>query len=61
MHKMDPPKSIGEINNVQSKDTSALRDLVVFFHNLWACPLQVAARLISTHTAQEQCPYFFQL
>lgn len=41
LHKMVPPKSIGEINNVQSKDTSALRDLVVFSHNLWACPLQV--------------------
>jgi ABC-type multidrug transport system fused ATPase/permease subunit len=41
MHKMNPPKSVGEINNVQSKDTGKLRDTVVFFHNLWACPLQI--------------------
>lgn len=43
MHKMNPPKSIGEINNVQSKDANSLRDFVVFFHNLWACPLQIVA------------------
>lgn len=41
MHKMDPPKTIGEINNVQSKDAASLRDFVVFFHNLWACPLTI--------------------
>jgi hypothetical protein len=41
MHKMDPPKTIGEINNIQSKDAASLRDFVVFFHNLWACPLQI--------------------
>ena len=40
-HKMDPPKSVGEINNIQSKDANSLRDFVVFFHNLWACPLQI--------------------
>ena len=43
MHKMSPSKSIGEINNVQSKDANSLRDFVVFFHNLWACPLQIVA------------------
>ena len=40
---MDPPKSIGQINNIQSKDASSLRDFVVFFHNLWACPLTIVA------------------
>lgn len=39
----DPPKSVGQINNIQSKDASSLRDFVVFFHNLWACPLTVIA------------------
>ena len=39
----DPPKTIGEINNIQSKDAASLRDFVVFFHNLWACPLTVIA------------------
>jgi hypothetical protein len=43
MHKMDPPKTIGEINNIQSKDAASLRDFIVFFHNLWACPLQIFA------------------
>jgi ABC-type multidrug transport system fused ATPase/permease subunit len=41
IHKMNPHKSLGEIGNVLSKDTSNLRDAVVFFHNLWACPLQI--------------------
>ena len=35
--------SIGQINNIQSKDASALRDFVVFFHNLWACPFTIIA------------------
>jgi len=40
---MNPPKSLGEINNVQSKDSASLREFVVFAHNLWACPLMVVA------------------
>jgi ATP-binding cassette, subfamily C (CFTR/MRP), member 1 len=43
MHKMNPPKSLGEINNIQAKDSSSLREFVVFFHNLWACPLMIVA------------------
>jgi hypothetical protein len=36
-----PPKTIGEINNIQSKDASSLREFVVFAHNLWSCPITI--------------------
>jgi len=41
VHKTEQKKTLGEIGNVLSKDTANLRDAVVFFHNLWACPLQI--------------------
>ena len=41
VHKIDQKKTLGEIGNVLSKDTGNLRDAIVFFHNLWACPLQI--------------------
>ena len=43
LHKLDPPRSLGEINNIQSKDSASLREFVVFFHNLWSCPLMILA------------------
>ncbi len=43
MQKINPPRTLGEINNIQSKDSNSLRDVVVFFHNLWACPLMIVA------------------
>lgn len=46
LQRMNPPKTIGEINNVQSKDAASLRDFIVFAHNLWACPLMVVACVI---------------
>ena len=43
MHKLnkDSTISLGEINNIYSKDAASLREFVVFFHNLWACPLLI--------------------
>lgn len=41
LHRASPARTIGEINNIQSKDASSLRDFIVFFHNLWACPLMI--------------------
>ncbi len=46
MHRMHPPKSVGEINNIQSKDSASLREFVVFAHNLWSCPLLVLVSVI---------------
>jgi len=36
MHRMKPTKTVGEINNIMSKDSASLREFVVFAHNLWA-------------------------
>jgi ABC-type multidrug transport system fused ATPase/permease subunit len=41
LQKIHPPRTIGEITNIQSKDAASLRDFVVFAHNLWACPLTI--------------------
>lgn len=43
LHKSNPPLTVGQINNIQSKDAASLRDFIVFFHNLWACPLVIFA------------------
>lgn len=40
-HRLDPPRTLGEINNVQAKDAASLREFVVFAHNLWSCPLLI--------------------
>jgi ABC-type multidrug transport system fused ATPase/permease subunit len=40
-------RSIGSINNNQSKDSAALRDFVVFSHNLWSCPLMIIGCVLS--------------
>ena len=41
LHKLSPPLTVGEMTNIQSKDVAALREFLVFCHNLWACPLLV--------------------
>lgn len=41
LHKMYPTRTIGEINNIAAKDTSSLREFVVFAHNLWALPITI--------------------
>lgn len=49
MNKLDKdsPIDLGEINNIYSKDASSLREFVVFFHNLWACPLMIIMCIIT--------------
>jgi ABC-type multidrug transport system fused ATPase/permease subunit len=45
IHKLYPSTSLGEIQNIQGKDAASLRDFVVFFHNMWACPLLIICTL----------------
>eukprot|EP01041_Mallomonas_annulata_P010575 gene10575-22068_t len=47
IHKVYPLRTIGEINNIQSKDTSSLQEFVVFAHNLWSCPLTIFVCIIA--------------
>ena len=49
MNKLEKDSSIGlgEINNIYSKDASSLREFVVFYHNLWACPLMIVMSVLS--------------
>ena len=46
LHTLHPPLSIGEILNIQGKDTQALREFVVFFHSIWSCPLLILSTVI---------------
>lgn len=46
MHRLNPVRTVGEINNIQSKDSSELREFVAFAHNLWACPLLLVACVV---------------
>jgi ABC-type multidrug transport system fused ATPase/permease subunit len=43
MHRLNPVRTVGEINNIMCKDTAELREFVVFAHNLWSCPLLLIA------------------
>ena len=42
MHRLNPVRGIGEINNIQAKDTAEVREFVIFAHNLWSSPMVLA-------------------
>ena len=46
LHTLHPPLTIGEVLNIQGKDTQALREFVVFFHSIWSCPLLILSTVV---------------